>query len=237
MMYKTNSLIIYETVENLNYMESIISGFNTNVSTLNIKDYTQNIINDFDFVFIVNLQNEIDNKYLINNLNQYENKIYWIGDKIESLINFNSSYKIEYVERINNIHKIIYNNKSILLDKYDFFNVINILDNNSVKTIATMKNGYDEYPHIIKSKNLYYMSGFDVKEEDIFKNVLTSFYEVEYKYTEKQVPKIQVEEETKLEKNLETINDIIINFVFIVLIIFTIIFVVFRFLNKRKFRR
>jgi len=114
------SLIVYEREKTFGYNENPINHlnellyvFNESVSKISINDYKSGYMNDFDYVFVINIRNDIDNIDFLNDLSNFNNKIYWIGDQVENFLDFSSKYNISYNSKNNNITKLFYKNKEI----------------------------------------------------------------------------------------------------------------------------
>lgn len=180
---ENKTLIIYECEKSfsfnenkINHLNELLYRFSNNVSKISIDEYNQGYINEFDYVFIDNIQNNISNKYLIDDLLNYRGSIYWIGNQIESLLNNNDIYNLDYENKNNNIQVIKYKGNEFRLNNNNYFNIIKAKDN--VDVIATMSDGYNEYPYIIKDKNLYYISDYSINDLYIFEDTLNDFYNV-----------------------------------------------------------
>ncbi|MGL6107745.1 hypothetical protein, partial [Romboutsia sp.] len=126
---KSNTLIIYENKQNItykentvDYLEELLYKFNNNVEKVNLSEYKKAHIDKFDYVVVVNIENDISNSNIIEDLSNYNGNIYWIGNKIENLLDYNDKYNIEYDGKNNNINKIIYKDNNTLLSDYKNFN-------------------------------------------------------------------------------------------------------------------
>lgn len=176
------SLIVYEREKSFGYNENPINHlnellyvFNESVSKISTNDYKSGYMNEFDYVFIINIRNDIDNTDFLNDLSNFKNKIYWIGDKVENFLDFSGKYDISYDSKNNNITKLFYKNKEISVNTTYLFNIINTLPSTNI--IATMSDGYNTYPFILSEKNLYYISRWDLGQSYIFEDSLNDFYE------------------------------------------------------------
>ena len=176
------SLIVYEREkvfgynENpVNHLNELLYVFNESVSEISTNDYESGYINNFDYIFIINIRNDINNTDFLNDLSNFNNKIYWIGDKVENFLDFSGKYDISYDSKNNNITKLFYKNKKISVNTTYSFNIINALPSTNI--IATMSDGYNIYPFILSEKNLYYISRWDLEDSYIFEDSLNDFYE------------------------------------------------------------
>ena len=133
-------------------------------------------MNKFHSVFIVNIKYDIENKSVLQDLSKYKNKIYWIEDKIENLIDFNDKYDISYESKNHSINKLIYRDKTLLIESGNLFNIIK--PSKDSKVLAQMSDGFNTYPFIINEKNLFYISRWDLDESYIFEDSLNDFYDI-----------------------------------------------------------
>lgn len=177
------SLIIYEVETNINatenkvnYLNELLYVFNSKVEKININDYKTGYMNKFHSVFIVNIKYDIENKSVLQDLSKYKNKIYWIEDKIENLIDFNDKYDISYESKNHSINKLIYRDKTLLIESGNLFNIIK--PSKDSKVLAQMSDGFNTYPFIINEKNLFYISRWDLDESYIFEDSLNDFYDI-----------------------------------------------------------
>lgn len=205
------SLIVYESEtvfgenkNSLNYLKDILYVFNKEVNKININDYKKGYINKFDNVFVININSDIDNKDFLDDLSLYSKKIYWIGDKIEDLLSTTSSYSVKYISQNDNITSLGYKDKNINTKLKENFNVVTIDNNKNI--IATMSDGFNVYPYILKDKNLYYISKLNIGESYIFEDSLNDFYNKRHFDKEEILIKIEnINENT----NLENIRDVV----------------------------
>lgn len=179
----SKALIIYENEKTFGYNENTVNHlnellyvFNKSVKKININEYKQNDIKNYDSVFVINIRNDISNEYLLNDLANYEKKIYWIGDKIENLLEVSNKYKLSYNGTNNNINEVSYKDKSLSIESGYLFNIINTSE--LTRTLATMSDGYNIYPFIVNEYNLYYISRWDLTQNFIFDDTLNEFYKV-----------------------------------------------------------
>ncbi|MVO75209.1 hypothetical protein GOD97_10710, partial [Paeniclostridium sordellii] len=63
------TLIVYETKTNLksnintvNHLNELLYVFNKEVNSININDYKKGDLNNYDYLFVININNNIDNK-------------------------------------------------------------------------------------------------------------------------------------------------------------------------------
>lgn len=179
----TSALIIYENENVFGYDEDVVNHlskllyvFNNEVSKKKINTYEKGDISKYDSVFIINIKNDISDNNLLEDLSNYSNKIYWIGDKIENYLDYSKKYDIKYDNKNNNITKVIYKEKSILIQDLYSFNVIEPSSTSNI--LATMSDGFNSYPYIINEKNLYYVSRWNLDNGYIFEDTLNDFYDI-----------------------------------------------------------
>ena len=177
------ALIIYENEKVFSHNENIVNHlnellyvFNKEVNKVNINEYESGYIESFSSVFVINIRNDLKNKYLLNDLDNYDNKIYWIGDKIEDLLNHTDKYGISYDGKNNNIVDLIYRDKTLRIKESYLFNIVK--HSSSSKILASMSDGYNTYPYIINEKNLYgeLIPGIHIKCENQYLDEDKAFY-------------------------------------------------------------
>ncbi|MDU6115678.1 MAG: DUF2334 domain-containing protein [Paeniclostridium sordellii] len=177
------TLIVYETKINLksnintvNHLNELLYVFNKEVKSININDYKKGDLNNYDYLFVININNNIDNKIFMEDFVSTNKNIYWIGDKIESLLEYkNNKFQIKYLGKNNNITSLDYGDKNIILENKNNYNLVKT--STKSKVISTMSDGYNTYPFILKEKNLYYISNWDMYESYIFEDTLNDFFE------------------------------------------------------------
>lgn len=177
------TLIVYETKTNLksnintvNHLNELLYVFNKEVKSININDYKKGDLNNYDYLFVININNNIDNKMFMEDFVSTNKNIYWIGDKIENLLEYkNNKFQIKYIGKNNNITNLDYGDKNIILENKNNYNLVKT--STKSKVISTMSDGYNTYPFILKEKNLYYISNWDMYESYIFEDTLNDFFE------------------------------------------------------------
>lgn len=181
--YNEKALIIYESeltinsVENkVNYLNELLYVFNNNVEKIQVDDYESGYIEYFNSIFVINIENDIENKAFLRDLSAYKNKIYWIGDKVENLLNENEKYTIKYDSKNNSINELIYKNESLIINSGNSFNIIT--PSKKSRILSYMSDSYNKYPFIITEDNLYYISRWDLEDSFIFEDSLNDFYNV-----------------------------------------------------------
>lgn len=174
------TLILYETENqtldnnSISYLNELLYVFDKDIDKLKISNYKGNLIKRYDYIFIINIHNDIDNKKLLNDLEHFNGNIYWIGDKLENFLDYTNKYDITYEGQSSNISKLIYKNRKIKLNNSSVYNIVN--PSRASNIIARMSDDYNEYPFIIKEKNLYYISNWDTNQSYIFEDSINDFY-------------------------------------------------------------
>lgn len=177
------SLIVYETKTNfnsnintVNHLNELLYVFNKDVNSINIDDYKKGNLNNYDYIFVININNDIGNKIFIEDIVNSNKNIYWIGDKIENLLEYKKNkFSIKYLGKNNNITNLNYKDNNIILENKNSYNIVK--QSNESKIISTMNDGYNSYPFVLKEKNLYYISNWDMYESYIFEDTLNDFFE------------------------------------------------------------
>ncbi|CEH34112.1 Hypothetical protein RLITU_1520 [Romboutsia lituseburensis] len=151
------SLIVYENEKTfssnenkVNYLNELLYVFNEDVEKINIEDYKKGYINNFDSVFVINIKNDILSKDFLYDISIYNKNIYWIGNKIENILEPNKKYSMSYKGKSKNINAVFYKNKKTLLKSKNEFNILSTSKDTEI--LSTMGDGYNEYPYIIKEK-------------------------------------------------------------------------------------
>ncbi len=182
---KDKALIVYENQKTFSYNENVVNHlnellyrFNNQVDNVYINDYKADQINNYNSVFVINVENQITNNEFIKDLNSYNDKIYWVGNRVQDLLYNNKKYNLEYDNQTYNIKSLIYKGKEVLVNGDNKFNLVKYTDKN-VEVLSTMKDSYNEYPYVIKDKNLYYISEYKPGQSFIFEDTLNDFYNVE----------------------------------------------------------
>ncbi|MCR8743997.1 DUF2334 domain-containing protein [Romboutsia lituseburensis] len=177
------SLIVYENEKTfssnenkVNHLKELLYVFNEGVEKINLEDYKKEYINNFDSVFVINIKNDISNEDFLYDISIYDKNIYWIGNKIENILEQNKKYSISYKGKIENINAIFYKNKKMILQSKNEFNILST--SKGTEILSTMGDGYNEYPYIIREKNLYYISQYNLGENFVFEDSLNDFFEV-----------------------------------------------------------
>lgn len=160
----------------MNYLNELLHVFNKKVDKIQIDDYKSGDIESYNSVFVINMDNNIDNIQFLEDLSIYKNKIYWIGNKIEDFLSESKKYKIRYDSKNNNINKLIYKDKSLVINSGAFYNIIT--PSKESKVLSYMSDAYNKYPFIINEDNLYYISRWDLEDSYIFEDSLNDFYNI-----------------------------------------------------------
>lgn len=244
-----DTLILYEQVHNKQHYNSIdviknqLSNYSNGIDTLQIDSYKKNTIDKYDYIFVINIQSEIKKSEMILDLANTNKRIYWIGEGIHNLTSTTEKYSIAYSDKDSLISKITNGKEIKSVDNNNMYNIIEITDN-KVKVIASMTDGYNEYPYIIKDKHLFYIIDSDVRDNEIFLNSLNDFFEKSttvMKHTQTDIKefessKDQIKREDLFEQRIKAINDFIVIFIAFIIGIFTIIYFKFRKININKFK-
>lgn len=178
------SLIVYENEKTfssnenkVNHLNELLYVFNKEVEKISLENYKKGYIKNFDSVFIINIKNDILNEDFLYDISDYNKNIYWIGNKIENILEPSKKYSMSYKGKSKSINAVFYKNKKILLQSKNEFNVLSSSRNTEI--LSTMIDGYNEYPYVIREKNLYYISQWNLGENFIFEDSLNDFFEVE----------------------------------------------------------
>ncbi|MDF2505196.1 hypothetical protein [Clostridium sp.] len=68
-------------------MKENIGSFKNTVTIINIKDYKQGFVYQYDYIFFYKIKNGIDNKLLKVDLDKSNKEIYWIKDSSQLDLN------------------------------------------------------------------------------------------------------------------------------------------------------
>ncbi|MBF4692725.1 DUF2334 domain-containing protein [Fusibacter sp. Q10-2] len=187
-------LILYEeryfygdTRDTVTAMENLLGHYQTQVVEHKISDLKSYNFEAYDFVFILALDQEIESPRFYEALAQYEGELIWLGKSVEPLIKL-KKYPLMYEGEVYDLLSIRYS-KALTGDektfsigtKRAFYKVRSMSPENRV--YAWLSDGTDEFPFIVHTGNLYYISRVDINEPlfYIFSDFLNQlFYEKHY---------------------------------------------------------
>ncbi|AUN10241.1 transcription factor [Clostridium botulinum] len=200
---KEKVLIVYDSLNFFSYNNNIVysvrellGAFNTAVKVVNIADYKEGEISNYDYVFVMGIERELNKKTFIKDLKNYNKKICWIGEGIDILLQNNPKYSMRYVDSKSDITEAYYSNKENIniskmekfyLDSKESFTVLKPYSKET-KIYAYLSNGKDYFPYIINEKNLWHISRINNNSVIfyIFSDILNYIFEVD-KFKEEKV--------------------------------------------------
>lgn len=179
---KEKVAIIYESTnifgfnDNIvNHLKELISGaFNKDVTTIKVDKYNEHDLEKYNYVFILGINNEIDDSKLITDLKSYKGQIIWCGLGINNLLQNNKNYNLEYEgikeDEIVSIHysqnkkDFIPNSQNAIIENFNGKYTIVKPKSNNVEIMSYISDGSKYYPHILRDKNLWFISKIDDSE-------------------------------------------------------------------------
>lgn len=164
----------------VNIFDTLLHGFNTNVTRVKASSYTHKIKNNkYDYIFVIGVDGDFHNEELLEDLKSFKGTLCWIGDGIEWLLKNNDNYDIKYKGQYNNICQVEYKGKKYRLKEEKTFNIVEPTNNES-KIYGTIGDTLNNYPYIIEDKNLFYVSQIDLGNTlyYIFCDVLYDIFKV-----------------------------------------------------------
>ncbi|MGL5346122.1 MAG: hypothetical protein ACRDA3_02120, partial [Peptostreptococcaceae bacterium] len=242
-------LVLYEQAYNVekgyNSIEAIkdqLSSYSVNIDNVQIDSYKQDTINKYDYIFVINVENTIQNTDVIKDLVYTNRDIYWIGNGVQNLTDSTTKYSIEYTNKDSLINKVINNKTTKIVDDNEMYNIVNVT-NNKAKVIASMTDGYNEYPYMIKDRNLLYTVDSDIKDNTIFLDSLNDYLKLDKGNSTPSEPNLEKEEKPEIsseqllfEQRMKTINNVVVMFIMVIIVVFSMIYFKFRKINKNKFK-
>ncbi|KOR23806.1 DUF2334 domain-containing protein [Clostridium sp. FAM 1755] len=201
---KGKVLIVHDNFNSFSYDNNIIysvkellGAFNTEVKVMNLDNYKEKEIYNYDYVFVIGIDEEINKKsFFIEDLRNYNKKICWIGKGIDIFLQNNPKYNMRYIGTKWDITETYYSNKKNMnisnmekfyLDSNKGFTVLKPYSKDT-KIYAYLSNGKDYFPYIINEKNLWHVSQIDNSSVIfyIFSDVLNDIFKVD-KFREEKV--------------------------------------------------
>ncbi|EJP6471651.1 DUF2334 domain-containing protein [Clostridium botulinum] len=194
---KGKVLIVHDNFNSFSYDNNIIysvkellGAFNTEVKVMNLDNYKEKEIYNYDYVFVIGIDEEINKKsFFIEDLKNYNKKICWIGKGIDIFLQNNPKYNVRYIGTKWDITETYYSNKKNMnisnmekfyLDSNKGFTVLKPYSKDT-KIYAYLSNGKDYFPYIINEKNLWHISQIDDRSVIfyIFSDVLNDIFKVD----------------------------------------------------------
>lgn len=187
-------LILYEeryfygdSRDTVTAITDLLGHFQTEIETAKISEQKKFDFSKYDSIFVLALDHTIDNNDFYQTLSSYSGDIIWLGKSIEPLINA-GDYSLAYGGEVYDLLSVRYR-KSLTGDekvfsigtKRAFYKVESTSNDN--KVFAWLSDGSKDFPFIIQSRNLVYISRVDINEPlfYIFSDFLSQLlYEKKY---------------------------------------------------------
>ena len=196
------TLIIYNNQLNnsqiLNNIKFISEAFSNNVTTININNYSDHLINNYSKVIIVSSEEEINNTVLLENIKDSNIPICWIGKGINKLINVYNPFA-NITENNSIATSVIFKNNTYPINIQNTFYNFQNLSKLIIK--STFNNGSMNFPYIFEYKNIMYVAV--LPDSKILMNI---FCENLYKFF--NVPQISHNKEISFTLKLDNMKDI-----------------------------
>lgn len=153
------TLIIYDNQLNnsqiLNNIKFISEAFSNAVTTINIRNYSNNLINNYNKVIIISSEEKINNPFLLDNIKNSNIPVCWIGTGIDKLLNiYNSSINI--IKHNTIATNVTFNNNTYPIDIQNAFCTFQGLNGLNIK--SNFSNGSIKFPYIFEYKNIMYVA-------------------------------------------------------------------------------
>ncbi|WP_055070746.1 hypothetical protein [Clostridium massiliamazoniense] len=131
------TLIIYNNQLNnsqiLNNIKFISKAFSNTITTININNYTNNLINNYSKVIIINSEEKINNSILLDNIKNSNIPICWIGTGLNKLLNVYSS-SINIIEHNTIATNVTFNNNTYPINIQNTFYTFQGLNGLNIKS-------------------------------------------------------------------------------------------------------
>lgn len=168
-------LILYEernffgdSRDSVSAIEDLLGHYKAKVYVEKLSKTKKYDFKKYDLILVIALDRDLDYPNMNESLNEYENKIIWLGNGIERFLNTNE-YPLAFDEEEFNLKSVSYRRQGTgdlktfsLGEKRGFYKVRSLSDKNKIH--ATLTDGMSEFPFIIESKNLIYISRVDINE-------------------------------------------------------------------------
>ncbi|GAA0745105.1 polysaccharide deacetylase family protein [Clostridium oceanicum] len=195
---KSKVLFVYNREKyfgaNSNLVKSIkelLGHFSVDVKTKNLEDYDSTDLNKYDVVIVSGIHWNSNYTSFIKDIKSYKNKIFWIGDGIQSLIESDKKYGLEYLGKNSNMSEIYYTNnrkyenissksmKKFLLSGESEFNILKVNDKNT-NVLSYISDGENSYPFAFNIYKLWYVSRVESSSIlfYVFSDILNDVFEV-----------------------------------------------------------
>lgn len=167
MLKKEKVLIVCDSLKFFPYNNNIVysvrellGAFNTEVKVVNVADYREREIDNYDYVFVMGIEGKLNKKELIKDLKNYNKKICWIGEGIDILLQNDPKYNMGFLDSKSDITEVYYSNKENIniskmekfyLDSKESFTVLKPYSKEA-KIYGYLSNGKDYFPYIVNEK-------------------------------------------------------------------------------------
>ncbi|MCW6080509.1 transcription factor, partial [Clostridium sporogenes] len=112
---KEKVLIVYDSLKFFPYNNNIVysvrellGAFNTEVKVVNVADYREREIDNYDYVFVMGIEGKLNKKEFIKDLKNYNKKICWIGEGIDILLQNDPKYNMGFLDSKSDITEVYY---------------------------------------------------------------------------------------------------------------------------------
>lgn len=147
---------------------NLLGHFQTEIDTAKISDQKKFDFDGYDYIFVLALDQNIANDKFYDALVSFEGEIIWLGKSVESLIS-KGNYPLVYDGEVYDLLSVRYR-KALTGDdktfsigtKRAFYKVQSTSNEN--KVYSWLSDGTFEFPFIVQSRNLIYVSRVDINE-------------------------------------------------------------------------
>ena len=168
-------LILYEGRNYFNDKRDSVSAIEDLLGHYHSKVYSEKLsktktydFSKYDIIFILGLDKDIDYPNMIESLKNCDRKIIWIGNGIEQFLK-KTNYPVVFKGEAFDIVSVSYRKQGTgdiktfnLEEDRGFYKIESLSDSNNIYSVLT--DGLSEFPLIVESQNLTYISRLDMNE-------------------------------------------------------------------------
>lgn len=173
--------------DSVTVIRDLLGHFHTQTEELELSKWDGRLLTYYDVVFVIALDKQFNKPNLIDALTTYKGQIIWLGASVEPLLKA-GYYPLTYLGSEINFQSVSYAPEKNMTPVYypvgskrEFF-IVQPQDD-TTEVLSSFTDGYNEYPFMLSSRNLLYVSRVDMNEPlfYIFADVLSRvFYKAFY---------------------------------------------------------
>jgi len=131
--------------------------FKVEIDEISVSSYKKGILQNYDYVVYIGIEHKDIAKTLLADLIEYQNPLLFIGRGIKPLIEEKYFRDLAFEKEAKNPVSVTYKDKNFTLDIPSLFQKINLKNKNN-KIFSTLNDDQNDYPYILTSSNLWYVS-------------------------------------------------------------------------------